>query len=166
MIVLSIVNSIIIAVALKIIELLSNIRRVGKIISSIFLMGLLIFYYYLILSIVSGQDYSESNKAMTSYLIVFVTDLLVVALIISIIFRYLAVYVLRYWGRIKYWKELFDFLRLQLILNEVMKHWKILRFSLKICHFSFLVFIVEIFVCSITFWNPVMVNILLINHII
>jgi hypothetical protein len=122
MIVLSIVNSIIIAVALKIIELLSNIRRVGKIISSLFLMTLLIFYYYLILSIVSGQDYSESNKAMTSYLIVFVTDLLVVALIISIIFRYLAVYVLRYWGRIKYWKELFDFLRLQLILNEVMKH--------------------------------------------
>ena len=122
MIVLSIVNSIIIAVALKIIELLSNIRRVGKIISSIFLMGLLIFYYYLILSIVSGQEYSESNKAMTSYLIVFVTDLLAVALIISIIFRYLAVYVLRYWGRIKYWKELFDFLRLQLILNEVMKH--------------------------------------------
>jgi len=103
MVVLSIVNSIIIAVALKIIELMSNIRRVGKKISSIFLMALLIFYYYLILSIVSGQDYSESNKAMTSYLIVFVTDLLVIAVIISIIFRFLAVYVLRYWGRIKYW---------------------------------------------------------------
>ena len=95
MIVLSIVNSIIIAVALKIIELLSNIRRVGKKISSIFLMALLIFYYYLILSIVSGQDYSESNKAMTSYLIVFVTDLLVIAVIISIILRYLAIYVLQ-----------------------------------------------------------------------
>ena len=104
MIVLSIVNSIIIAVVLKMFELLSNIRRVGKKISSIFLMALLIFYYYLILSIVSGQDYSESNQAMTSYLIVFVTDLLVVAVIISIIFRYLAIYVLQYWDKIKYWK--------------------------------------------------------------
>ena len=104
MIVLSIVNSIIIAAALKIIELLSNVKRVGKKISSIFLMALLIFYYYLILSIVSGQDYSESNKAMTSYLIVFGTDLLVVAVIISIIFRYLAIYVLQYWETIKYWK--------------------------------------------------------------
>ena len=98
------VNSIIIAVVLKIFELLSNIKRVGKKISSIFLMALLIFYYYLILSIVSGQDYSESNKAMTSYLIVFVTDLLVVAVIISIILRYLAIYVLQYWGKIKYSK--------------------------------------------------------------
>jgi len=104
MIILSIVNSIIIAVALKILELLSNIRRVGKIISSVSLMVLLIFYYYLILSIVSGQDYSESNKAMTTYLIVFVTDLLVIAMIISIILRYLAIYVLQYWGKIKYWK--------------------------------------------------------------
>jgi len=104
MIVLSIVNSIIIAVALKIIELLSNIRRVGKKISSIFLMVLLIFYYYLILSIVSGQDYSESNNAMTSYLIVFVTDLLVIAVIISFILRYLAIYVLDYWEKLKYWK--------------------------------------------------------------
>jgi len=94
MIILSIVNSIIIAVVLKVFELLSNIRRVGKMISSTFLMTLLLFYYYLILSIVSGQDYSESNKAMTSYLIVFVTDLLVVAVIISFILRYLAIYVL------------------------------------------------------------------------
>ena len=104
MIVLSIVNSIIIAVVLKIIELLNNIRRVGKKISTIFLMALLIFYYYLILSIVSGQDYSESNKAMTSYLIVFVTDLLVVAVIISFILRYLAIYVLHYWEKLQYWK--------------------------------------------------------------
>jgi len=104
MIILSIVNSIIIAVVLKIFELFSNIRRIGKIISSIFLMALLIFYYYLILSIVSGQDYYESNKAMTSYLIVFVTDLLVVAVIISIIFRYLAIYVLQNREKIKYWK--------------------------------------------------------------
>ena len=104
MIVLSIVNSIIIAVALKVIELLSNIRRVGKIVSSLFLTMLLIFYYYLILSIVSGQEYSESNTAMTSYLIVFVTDLLVVAVIFSIILRYLAVYVLQNMERIKYWK--------------------------------------------------------------
>jgi len=104
MIVLSIANSVIIAVALKIFELLSNIRGVGKKISSIFLMTLLIFYYYLILSIVNGQDYSESNKAMKSYLIVFVTDLLVVAVIISIILRYLAIYVLQNWGKIKYWK--------------------------------------------------------------
>jgi len=104
MIVLSIVNSIIVAVALKIIELLSNIKRVGKIISSIFLMVLLIFYYYLILSIVSGQDYSESNKTMTSYLIIFLMDLLVVAVIISFILRYLAVYVLDYWEKLKYWK--------------------------------------------------------------
>jgi len=104
MIVLSIVNSIIIAIVLKFFELLSNIKRVGKIISSTFLMTLLLFYYYLILSIVSGQDYSESNKAMTSYLIVFVTDLLVVAVIIAFIFRFLAIYVLRYWKKIKYWK--------------------------------------------------------------
>jgi len=104
MIILSIVNSIIIAVALKIFELLSNIRRVGKKIASIFLMVLLIFYYYLILSIVSRQDYSESNKALTSYLIVFVRDLLVVAVIDSIIFRFLAVYVLQSWEKIKYWK--------------------------------------------------------------
>jgi len=67
-------------------------------------MGLLIFYYYLILSIVSGQDYGESNKAMTSYLIVFVTDLLVVSVLISFILRYLANYVLQYWEKIKYWK--------------------------------------------------------------
>jgi len=104
MIVLSIVNSIIIAMVLKIFELLSNIRGFGKKISSIFLMALLIFYYYLILSIVSGQDFSESNKAMASYLIVFVTDLLVVAVIISIILRFLAIYVLQYWEKIKYWK--------------------------------------------------------------
>ena len=57
---------------------------------------------------------------MTSYLIVFVTDLLVVAVIIAFIFRFLAIYVLRYWKKIKYWKQLFDLLRLQLILNEVM----------------------------------------------
>ena len=104
MIVLSIVNSIIIAVALKIFELLSNIKGVGKKLSSIFLMALLIFYYYLILSIVSGQDYSESNTAMISYLIIFVTDLLVVATIISIVLRYLAIYVLHYWKTLKYWK--------------------------------------------------------------
>jgi len=104
MIVLSMVNSIIIAVVLKIFELLSNIKRVGKKISSIFLMALQIFYYYLILSIVSGQDYSESNKATISYLIVFVTDLLVVTVIIAIILRYLAIYVLQYRGKIKYSK--------------------------------------------------------------
>jgi len=122
MIILSIINSIIIAVALKIFEFLSNIRKVGKKISSLFLMALLIFYYYLILSIVSGQEYSKSNKTMTWYLIAFVTDLLGVAVIISIVFRYLAIYVLKYRDKIKYWKELFDFLRLQLILNDVMKH--------------------------------------------
>jgi len=54
MVVLSIVNSIIIAIVLKLMELLSNIRRIGKAISSMFLMTMLMFYYYLILSIVSG----------------------------------------------------------------------------------------------------------------
>jgi len=95
MIVLSIVNSLAIAAALKIIELLNNVLKVGKKIFSTLLLGLLVFYYYLIVSIVSGQDFNESNKAMPSYLIVFGGDLLVVAVIISIILRYLAIYVLQ-----------------------------------------------------------------------
>ena len=117
MVVLSIINSIIIALVLKAMEFLSNIRRVGKQLSSIFLLSMLIFYYYLILSIVSGQEYGDSNSTMTSYLIVFLTDLLFVAVLISVLLRYLAVYVLQYWDKIKYSKQLFDFLRLQLILN-------------------------------------------------
>ena len=104
MVILSILNSIIIAVVLKAMEFLSNIRRVGKQLSSIFLISMLIFYYYLILSIVSGQEYGESNSAMTSYLIVFLTDLLGMAVLISVLLRYLAIYVMQNWYKLKYWK--------------------------------------------------------------
>jgi len=115
MILLSVINSIVIAIVLKLLEFLSKLRRAGKLISSIFLIGILLFYYYLILSIVSGQVYSESNSAMTSYLIVFMMDLLVISVLISYGLRILAMYVLKYWERLKYWRQIFDFLKLQLI---------------------------------------------------
>ena len=119
MIVLSIVNSIIIAIVLKLLEILSKLKKIGKIISSLFLIIILLFYYYLILSIVSGQEYSESNATMTSYLIVFFTDLFFISVVISYGLKILAIYVLKYWERLKYWRQIFDFLKLELIFSTV-----------------------------------------------
>lgn len=84
--------------------MLSNLRRIGKQIAGVFLAGLLIFYYYLILSIVSGQKSGESNKAMSSFIIIFFSDLFVTAFITAVSIRFLAVYVLQNKGKIKYAK--------------------------------------------------------------
>lgn len=54
MLAVSVVNAIIVTIVLKLLEILGNFRSIGKKVASIFLAGLLIFYYYLILSIVSG----------------------------------------------------------------------------------------------------------------
>ena len=121
MIILGIINGLLITIVLKLMELLSNLKRIGKAISSVFLMSMLLFYYYLILSIVSGQEYSESNTAFTSYVIVILTDLLFTSMIVAILMRFAAVYVLKYWGKISHWKQLFDFLRLQIILSTIMR---------------------------------------------
>lgn len=55
MIAISIINSALIFVALKGLEVLTGLRKVGKVISVVFLTGVLGFYYYVILSIVSGK---------------------------------------------------------------------------------------------------------------
>lgn len=58
MIAVSAVNAIVVTIALKLLEFITNFRYLGKKIASVFLAALLVFYYYLILSIVSGQDSS------------------------------------------------------------------------------------------------------------
>lgn len=79
LIVISIGNSILILICLEILEILS--KKLGRIALAIVLLSLLGFYYYLILAIVSGQEPSESNYSMLSYLMFTLCDLLVISFI-------------------------------------------------------------------------------------
>ncbi|KAL4479550.1 hypothetical protein ABPG72_018536 [Tetrahymena utriculariae] len=88
------INSVIIIVSATIIQLLYKKGKIGKSIACLIMIGLLALYYYIILSIVSGQSESYSNRKISSFFIMFGVDFLFFSTIISIfsifIFSYIA----------------------------------------------------------------------------
>ncbi|KAL4465244.1 hypothetical protein ABPG74_001958, partial [Tetrahymena malaccensis] len=88
------INSVVIIVSAAIIQLLYKQRKIGKAIASLIMLGLLVLYYYIILSIVSGQSESYSNRKISSFFIMFGVDFLFFSTLISLfsifIFNYIA----------------------------------------------------------------------------
>ncbi|EAR97647.2 REJ domain protein (macronuclear) [Tetrahymena thermophila SB210] len=88
------INFVIIVISVAIIQLLYKKRKIGKAIACIIMIGLLALYYYIILSIVSGQSESYSNRKISSFFIMFGVDFLFFSSLISLfsifIFSYIA----------------------------------------------------------------------------
>ncbi|KAL4429249.1 hypothetical protein ABPG74_022129 [Tetrahymena malaccensis] len=69
MIMVSIINSVVLQVSVGIITLTHKIKRIGKYISTFCMIVLCLFYYYLILAVVSGQSAPSSNSKVASFFI-------------------------------------------------------------------------------------------------
>ncbi|KAL4465242.1 hypothetical protein ABPG74_001956 [Tetrahymena malaccensis] len=88
------INSVVIIVSAAIIQLIYKKRKIGQVIASFIMLSLLSLYYYVILSIISGQSESYSNRKVSSFFIMFGVDFLFFSTIISMfsiyIFNYIA----------------------------------------------------------------------------
>ncbi|KAL4482882.1 hypothetical protein ABPG74_018908 [Tetrahymena malaccensis] len=84
-IMISCINSVIIIVSVEIILLVYKFRKIGKMIASLLIFGLLALYYYIILSIVSGQSPEQSNKKIYSFFIMFGIDFFGFSVILSLL---------------------------------------------------------------------------------
>ncbi|KAL4465073.1 hypothetical protein ABPG72_009451 [Tetrahymena utriculariae] len=84
MIMVSLLNSIVLQVSLTIIKLTHKIKIIGKQISTVVMIALCLFYYYIILSIVSGQSAPSSNSKIVSFFITVAVDFVFVSTLISI----------------------------------------------------------------------------------
>ncbi|KAL4470677.1 hypothetical protein ABPG72_001788, partial [Tetrahymena utriculariae] len=117
MIMVSIINSIVLQVSVGIIRLAHKIKRIGKYISTFCMIVLCLFYYYLILAVVSGQSAPSSNSKIVSFFIMVGIDFVVVSFIVSILKMKIISHMLNKENRIKiidvkrflsYKKYLFD----------------------------------------------------------
>ncbi|KAL4506219.1 hypothetical protein ABPG73_016953 [Tetrahymena malaccensis] len=84
-IVISILSSIILVTGVKIITLIHKIKRVGQKLSLVILLSLLVFYYYVILSIISGEEPSYANSKTVSFVLILGIDFLGTLTLVSIL---------------------------------------------------------------------------------
>ncbi|KAL4432698.1 hypothetical protein ABPG74_011519 [Tetrahymena malaccensis] len=115
---LSIANAIIISVSLQILELVN--KYLGKYALAVTLIGLLGLYYYVILSIVSGESVESSNLSIGSYFIFTCFDLIVVSFLLAYLQRFLALKTIKKEKLQNFPKKIFEFLHLQLILTSLL----------------------------------------------
>ncbi|KAL4449830.1 hypothetical protein ABPG74_008203 [Tetrahymena malaccensis] len=84
--------SIILVTGVTIITLIHKIKIIGKKISALFLISLLLFYYYVILSIISGQEASQANSQTLSFLLIAGIDFIGILTLMSVLKLSLAQY--------------------------------------------------------------------------
>ncbi|KAL4455968.1 hypothetical protein ABPG73_015501 [Tetrahymena malaccensis] len=106
MIMVSIINSVVLQVSVGIITLTHKIKRIGKYISTFCMIVLCLFYYYLILAVVSGQSAPSSNSKIISFFIMVGIDFAVVSFVVSIIKMKMVSHMLNKEKRIKIIKSL------------------------------------------------------------
>ncbi|KAL4505637.1 hypothetical protein ABPG73_004522 [Tetrahymena malaccensis] len=96
MIIVAIINTTIITVSVLILETLYKFRKIGRVASSILMVGLLLLYYYIILAIISGESSSYSNSKIVNFFILFGVDFLVISTLISVLSSYILLLNARY----------------------------------------------------------------------
>ncbi|KAL4484750.1 hypothetical protein ABPG74_019927 [Tetrahymena malaccensis] len=119
MIMISILNSIVLQVSLAIIQLTHRIKIIGKWVSTVAMMSLCLFYYYVILSIVSGQNAAASNYRIASFFIMVAVDFAVVAITISTFKMLIVSHMLNKKNPIKIIVKLFNLLNLQEVIQNL-----------------------------------------------
>ncbi|KAL4504649.1 hypothetical protein ABPG73_021496 [Tetrahymena malaccensis] len=117
LIAVSIANAIIIMTCLKLLEIVA--KKFTRYALAFILISLLAFYYYIILSIISGQQVGSSNWSMLTYLAFTLFDLLVVSFLSAIIQRYFAIKMIKKQQLQNCSQKLYELLHLQLILTSV-----------------------------------------------
>ncbi|EAR83358.2 REJ domain protein (macronuclear) [Tetrahymena thermophila SB210] len=118
MVFVSVINSTLIIVSVLILESLYKFRKVGRIISTFLMIGLLALYYYVILAVISGQSASYSNGKIVQFFTLFGIDFLVVSTLMSIIFNQILFFKNKYPKNALFLK-LFSLLKIQDILQNV-----------------------------------------------
>ncbi|KAL4511286.1 hypothetical protein ABPG73_008364 [Tetrahymena malaccensis] len=113
MIMVSILNSILLQVSLAIIKLSYKIKKIGKYVCIFSMITLSLFYFYVILSIVSGQDALSSNYRIASFFIMVAVDFLVVGAFISTLKMLITQHMLNKNKRSKIITKLYSLLNLQ-----------------------------------------------------
>ncbi|KAL4465074.1 hypothetical protein ABPG72_009452 [Tetrahymena utriculariae] len=111
-IMVSILNSIVLQASLAIIKLTHKIKKIGKYVSTVAMIALCLFYYYVILSIVSGQSAPSSNNKIASFFIMVGVDFVVVGTSISFLKMSIASHMLNKSNPIKIIAKLFNLLHL------------------------------------------------------
>ncbi|EAS02138.2 bowman-birk serine protease inhibitor family protein (macronuclear) [Tetrahymena thermophila SB210] len=95
-IMLALINSILISAVIKLVMILYGSRfLVFRLIGKLFTLTVLLTYYYIILSIVSGETKEYSNKAILTFMLYLFMDLLLISMISAIIQKYVAGFLLR-----------------------------------------------------------------------
>ncbi|KAL4434540.1 hypothetical protein ABPG74_007324 [Tetrahymena malaccensis] len=82
--VIALINSGIIVVSVAIISFIYKLRSIGKIIACTILLSLLVLYYYVILSIISGQSQYYSNVKISHFFIMFGIDIFFTSVILCL----------------------------------------------------------------------------------
>ncbi|KAL4478502.1 hypothetical protein ABPG74_006737, partial [Tetrahymena malaccensis] len=82
---ISVISSLMLVTGVKIITLIHKIYIIGKKLSFIILIGLLVFYYYIILSIISGEEPSYANSKTISFILILGVDFLGISTLVSIL---------------------------------------------------------------------------------
>ncbi|KAL4504651.1 hypothetical protein ABPG73_021498 [Tetrahymena malaccensis] len=117
LIAVSIANAIIIITCLKLLEIIT--KKFSRYASAFILVSLLAFYYYIILSIISGQQVGSSNLSMLTYLAFTLFDLLVVSVLTAIIQRYFAIRMMKKQQLKDCSQKFFELLHIQMILTSI-----------------------------------------------
>ncbi|KAL4484747.1 hypothetical protein ABPG74_019924 [Tetrahymena malaccensis] len=113
MIMVSILNSVVLQISLGIIKLSYKIKKVGKYVCTFSMITLCLFYYYVILSIVSGQDSPSSNSKIASFFIIVAVDFLAFGTSVSTLKMLIASHMLNKANRFNIIMKLFSLLNLQ-----------------------------------------------------
>ncbi|EAR96767.2 REJ domain protein (macronuclear) [Tetrahymena thermophila SB210] len=118
-IIVSLINSVILIASVTLIRFLYKSRKIFKMVAFLVMMGLLVLYYYIILSIVSGQSNDFSNKRISSFFIIFGVDFLILSTLISIINIYAFIKIVKNAIKNKYILKLLSLLQIQDILENL-----------------------------------------------
>ncbi|KAL4440940.1 hypothetical protein ABPG74_009353 [Tetrahymena malaccensis] len=95
-IMLSIINSVLLTVVVKLLMLFYGSRFfILRFFGKLFTMSVLLTYYYIILSIVSGETKEYSNKAILTFLLYLLMDQLLISMVSAIIQKLVAGFLLR-----------------------------------------------------------------------
>ncbi|EAS06080.3 furin-like repeat protein (macronuclear) [Tetrahymena thermophila SB210] len=117
LIALSIANALLISICLALLEIVA--KYLGKYALAVTLLCLLGLYYYVILSIVSGESVDSSNLSIGSYFIFTCFDLIVISFLLAYIQRYLALKMIKKEKLENFTIKLFELLHLQIILTSI-----------------------------------------------
>ncbi|EWS73335.1 REJ domain protein (macronuclear) [Tetrahymena thermophila SB210] len=115
----SLINSVILIASVTLIRFLNKSRKIFKTVAFLLMIGLLILYYYIILSIVSGQSENFSNKRISSFFIMFGVDFLILQTLVSIINIFAFVKIVQNAIQNKFILKLLSLLQIQDILENL-----------------------------------------------